>query len=141
MSELKLFHGTSFDIAGGAVLKGKTPLIGKRWLNDPGRSGTLTDDRNYAERIASRRGGDPIVLTYVLPESVVIDEGLIDQQDRAHGYVTNLEIELRKLPKAYLQAMLAMNRMNKNVLEMVVERGDLSFHAVPYLYLANVEEV
>lgn len=141
MAESLYYHGTSTDIVGGAVLKGKVPLIGKRLLTDPAWSGTLTNDINYASRIARRRGGDPIVLTYMLPGSVVIDEGLIGMQDRAHGFITNIEVELSKLPKAYLTAMLGMNMLNMDILQMLVQRGDMSFHAVPYDYLTDIQDV
>ena len=140
MAENIYYHGTSTDIVGGAVLKGKIPLIGKRLLTDSAWSGTLTNDKNYATRIAQRRGGDPIVLSYILPGSIVIDEGVIGMQDRAHGFVTNIEVELSKLPKAYLTAMLGMNMLSLDILKMLVQRGDMSFHAVPFEYLSNIQD-
>ena len=141
MSEkIRLYHGTSFDIIGGKVLEGKQPLIGKRLLYDPGWSGTLTDEKNYAISWANRRGPDPIVLTYELPEEILIDEGIIGMKLTAHGFVTTLEVPVNELPTSYTQALLYINYITPEMLERIVKKGQMSFHAVPFKYLINRED-
>lgn len=140
-AEIKLYHGTSVDRVGGAVLRGKQPLIGKRILNDPGWSGTLTDDKEYAARWAHRRGGDPIIMTYILPKPIVIDEGVIGMREFVHGFSTNLEISLDKLPKAYLIALFNINLLDSETLEIMVKKGQIKFHTVPFKYFVGFEDV
>ena len=49
MSErIPLYHGTSFDLIGGAVANGKEPLIGKRLHTYRDLSGTLTNEKIFA---------------------------------------------------------------------------------------------
>lgn len=146
MSEMiRLFHGTSYDVIGGAVVSGKIPLIGKRVLDDPSLSGTLTDEFDFAANWARRkRGGDPIVLTFMLPKSAIIDEGIIAFKDSARGFVTNFEIDYKTLAKkypAYLTALFGFNMLDKKIVEFMVRRGNLSFHTVPFKYLTNQEDV
>jgi hypothetical protein len=138
---LTLYHGTSFDVIGGQVLNGQVPLIGKRVLDDRPFSGTLTDNKDFASRWAHKRGPDPILLTYELPSSIIIDEGAIAVESSGHGFVTNLEIAISSLPPSYLSALLYFNYLDESVLKRVVEKRELSFHEIPFKYLVKQEDI
>lgn len=137
---ITVYHGTSFDVIGGAVLSGKQPLIGKRLRSDPAWSGTLTDDKAHAIRWASRRGSDPIVLTYDLPVQIAVDEGLIGMSRTSRGFVTSIELAVNQLPRTYIQALIQFNNLSMDIINMMVRKGELSFHEVPFQYLTNQED-
>ena len=139
MSEkMTLYHGTSLERM-EKVLSGKEQLIGQRNLVVPGWSGTLTDDKKFATSWAHKRGINPIVLTYDLPTQILIQEGRLSYY--ARQFVTNLEVSLEQLPTLYLQALLYFNLLDMELLKMQVEKGKTSFHAVPFEYLVNHENV
>ena len=136
-----LYHGTSRNIIGNNVLNGVEPLIGKCISDNPGWSGSLTNDKDFAIYWANRRGPEPLLLTYVLPGNIVVDEGIIGLRPSSRGYITTLEIAVKDLPRSYIQALLYFSLIHENTAELQVMRGQMSFHSVPFMYLSSAENV
>lgn len=136
---LTLYHGGSGEFLEQAI-SGQVPLVGKRVLDDPSLSATLTNDRYFAVEWAVRkRGRNPVLLTYSVPDSLLIDEGLLAFKEFAQGYATTLEIGLEAIPQIYLQALINYNYFFDNErIAALVKMGKLSFHEIPYEYLQSV---
>ena len=143
MSEiLRVVHGTSREIVGKNVLQKKSPLVGKTLVGDPAWSGSLTEMYSYAEQVARRRPGAPIVLVYEIPRDELIVEGPVGHADVGLAYSTIFQIPFVEIPEIVFKHLKQFNLLEKSTVQyMMNEQGTLQFHQVPSKYLVDVVDL
>ena len=102
MAERILYHGTTEDIGNS-----NADIFGKVNYESPDISGNLTDDPNYAwdKAIVRARklGKNPCVITFSLPEEIIVDHGPIALEGTGlHGFSTNLHANPKEIPDDFL---------------------------------------
>lgn len=139
MQERILYHGTADELVRG-VLRNVEPLIGYRYPNDPGYSGTLTDNSETASLSAFKKAiwevGRPIILYFRIPEDQCIDEGPIgDHPNNPHAFSTTLKVDADALPQAYLDGL----SLTREEAARRIATGEMEFFQVPCIYVQEVK--
>ncbi|OGD53428.1 hypothetical protein A3J78_02430 [Candidatus Beckwithbacteria bacterium RBG_13_35_6] len=137
---ITLFHGTEFYHV-FSVLCGCSDLFGKRLLDGPQYSGSLTNQFQTAILAAHIATTDPLageiptVLIFQIPQAEVIDEGPIRSHDETvRAFSTIHEVAPEELPPEYLDVL----SWTAKEARAKVDLKTISFHKIPTQYLSKI---
>jgi hypothetical protein len=138
---IRLYHGTDTSRKFTLVIH-EGDLFGMRYYKKPNFSGTLTNDRNFAEISAEgysalTPGERPLILVYEIPENEIIDEGPVGNYSEGtfHAFSTTHVVSPEDLPDSYIEAL----GITKEEAVRRVNDGEISFFRVPAEYQVSHE--
>jgi hypothetical protein len=136
MHERVLYHGT----AQTDIFHPKhDDTIGVRHPLNPSDSANLTDNFDYATlcaigAVATHMSPNPIVVTYRLPNSILIDEGEIRGNPGKRGFSTTIDVLPNDLPINFL----VQNGYDYAFLREEYQKG-FRYFRVPSRYVIKIE--
>lgn len=135
--ELKvLYHGTTVNIA-----ELGEDIFGEIILDQPNMSGNLTDSRKYATEYALSKQlltrHFACLITYHVPEQLVVDHGVIAYDGQAHGFSVKNPVMAHELPEKYISRLWS----TADLAQHLIDAGQISFFRVDSRYRVAVEVV